>query len=105
MGVLSTRSCLTLRSYGLQPTRLLCPRDFPGRKYWGGLLFPSPGDLPDPEIKLLSPVSPALAGGFFIVEPPGKSQTTEYTLIDSFSTEPVSQLLVLASVSPDGHWG
>ena len=58
-----------------------------------------------PDSCLLSPVSPALAGGFFTVEPPGKSQTTEYTLIDSFSTEPVSQLLVLASVSSDGHWG
>ena len=31
--------------------------------------FPSPGDLPDPEIK---PTSPALAGGFFTTEPPGK---------------------------------
>ena len=27
--------------------------------------FPSPGDLPNPGIKLVSPVSPALAGGFF----------------------------------------
>ena len=24
--------CLTLRPYGLQPTRLLCPWDFPGKK-------------------------------------------------------------------------
>ena len=31
--------------------------------------FPSPGDLPDPEIELSSP---ALAGGFFIAEPTGK---------------------------------
>ena len=30
-----------------------------------GLPFPSPEDLPDPETKLKSPVSPALAGGFF----------------------------------------
>ena len=30
----------------------------------------SPGDLPDPGIK---PVSPALAGRFFITEPPGKT--------------------------------
>ena len=33
------------------------------------LSFPSPGDLPDPEIKTLSP---ALAGRFFTTEPPGK---------------------------------
>ena len=33
--------------------------------------FPSPGDLPGPGIK---PVSPALAGGLFNIEPPEKSQ-------------------------------
>ena len=31
------------------------------QEYWSGLPFSSPGDLPDPEIKLLSPVSPSLA--------------------------------------------
>ena len=30
-----------------------------------GLLCPLPGDLPDPEIKPVSLMSPALAGGFF----------------------------------------
>ena len=38
---------------------------------WGGLPFPSPGDLPDPEIK---PASLGLGGGFFTTEPPGKLQ-------------------------------
>ena len=36
---------------------------------WSGLPFPSPGELPDPETKLMSP---ALAGGFFTAEPPEK---------------------------------
>ena len=40
--------------------------------YWSGLPFPSPEDLPDPEIELISPASPALAGGFITTEPPGK---------------------------------
>ena len=31
-----------------------------------------PGDLPNPGIELMSPASPALAGGFFTTEPPGK---------------------------------
>ena len=44
---------------------------FPGQEYWSGLPFPSPGDIPDPEIKL---ISPALAGGFFTTEPPGNSK-------------------------------
>ena len=34
-------------------------------KYWSGLLFPSPGDLPDSGIEPKSLMSPALAGGFF----------------------------------------
>ena len=35
------------------------------QEYWSGLLGPSPGDLPDPEIETASFTSPALAGGFF----------------------------------------
>ena len=42
---------------------------FPRQEYWCGLLFPSPGDLPNPGIE---PVHPALAGGFFTTKPPGK---------------------------------
>ena len=41
---------------------------FPRQGYWSELPFPSPGDLPAPEIK---PASSALAGGFFTIEPPG----------------------------------
>ena len=42
---------------------------FPRQDYRSGLPFPSPGDLPDPGIESRSPVSPALAGGFFTAEP------------------------------------
>ena len=42
---------------------------FPRQEYWNGLPFSSPGDLCNLEIK---PTSPALAGGFFTTEPPGK---------------------------------
>ena len=45
---------------------------FPRQEYWSGLPFPSPGGLPDPGIKPMSPLSPALADGFFTTEPPGK---------------------------------
>ena len=45
---------------------------FPRQEYWSGLPFPPPGDLLDPGIKPVSLVSPALAGGFFTTEPPGK---------------------------------
>ena len=43
--------------------------EFSRQEYWSGLPFPSPGDLPTPGIE---PSSPALAGGFFSAEPPGK---------------------------------
>ena len=43
--------------------------EFSRQQYWSGLSFSSPGDLPDPEIKS---TCPALAGGFFTTEPPGK---------------------------------
>ena len=46
---------------------------FPRQEYWSRLPFPPPGDLPDPGIKPESPADPALAGGFFTTEPPGKS--------------------------------
>ena len=35
------------------------------QEYWCGVPFPTAENLPDPEIKPVSLVSPALAGGFF----------------------------------------
>ena len=55
----------SLRPNGLKPTRLLCPWDFPGKKTGLGCYALLQGDLPDPRIEPESPVSPALAGGFF----------------------------------------
>ena len=46
--------------------------EFSRQEYWSGLPFTPPGDLPDPGIELVSPASPALAGRFFTLEPPGK---------------------------------
>ena len=42
------------------------------QEYWSGLPFLFPGDLPKPGIKPESFMSPALAGGFFTTEQPGK---------------------------------
>ena len=38
---------------------------FSRQEYWSGLPFPPPGDLPNPGIKPMTPVFPALAGRFF----------------------------------------
>ena len=42
---------------------------FPRQKYWGGLPFPSPGNLSTPGTE---PTSPTLAGDFFTIESPEK---------------------------------
>ena len=43
--------------------------EYSRQEFWSGLPFPSPGNIPDPGIK---PLSPVLAGGFFTTESPGK---------------------------------
>ena len=45
-----------------------------------GLPFPSPGDPPIPGVK---PTSPALAGGFFSTEPPGKPHQGVHVVLQS----------------------
>ena len=40
------------------------------QEYWSELPFLPPGNLPDPGIKLMSLVAPALAGRFLTTEPP-----------------------------------
>ena len=57
--------------HGLQPARLLCPRNSPGKNTGVGCLL-SPGDLPSPGIEPVSPKPPALAGRFLTTELPGK---------------------------------
>ena len=46
--------------------------EFSRQEYWNRLLFPSPVDLPNPEIKLESPMSPALQADSLTAEPSGK---------------------------------
>ena len=47
--ILVVQSCLTPRTHGLQPARLLCPRHSPGKNTGvSGLPCPSPGDPPNP---------------------------------------------------------
>ena len=50
---------------------------FSRQEYWSGLPFPPLGNLPDPGIKPMSPVSPALAGEFFTTAPPGHAFLSE----------------------------
>ena len=42
---------------------------FPKQEFWSSLPFPPPENVPDPGIEPMSPASPALAGGFFTMNP------------------------------------
>ena len=54
--------CVTLWTVALQAPLSM---GFFRQEYWSGLPCPPPGNLPDPQIKLVSLKYPAMAGGFF----------------------------------------
>ena len=58
----------SLQPRGLEPAKLLCPWDYPGKN--AGVSFPPPGDLPNPGIEPRSLMPLALTGRFFTTEPP-----------------------------------
>ena len=55
----------SLRPHGLIAYRAPLSREFSRQKYWSGLPFPSPGDLPNSGVKPMSLPSHALAGRLF----------------------------------------
>jgi len=50
------------------------------QEYWSGLLFPPPGDLPNPGIEPPSLMSPALAGEFFTISITWKASLAAQTV-------------------------
>ena len=62
---------------------------FSRQEYWNGWSCPPPGDLPNPGIEPISPVSPALACRFLTMEPPGKpdEQACEDKYMNSYRCE------------------
>ena len=66
---MNAHSCLTLCNPKTVDHQAPLSMDFSRQEYWIGLLFPSPGNIPDPGIKLASSMS---AGGFFTTDPPRK---------------------------------
>ena len=63
-----TKSCLTLATPWTVAFQATLFKEFSRKEYWSGLPFPPPGDLPDSGIKLISLVSPELAGKFFTTD-------------------------------------
>ena len=56
--------CLTVTVWTV-PHQAPLSMGFSRQEHWSGLPCLPPGDLPDPKIKPVSLISPALAGGFF----------------------------------------
>ena len=56
---------------------------FPRQEYWSGMQFPSPGDLPNPGIKLTLFASPALAGRFFTTEQVNNGNPLQYSCLEN----------------------
>ena len=67
-------SC-SVMSDSLQPWTVACqpplPMEFPRQKYWSGLPFPPPGDLPNPGIKLMPMCLLYWQADYFSLPPPG----------------------------------
>ena len=55
VGGLVAQSCLTLVALWTAACQAPLSMGFSRQKYWNGLSFPSPGDLPDPGIEPESP--------------------------------------------------
>ena len=68
--------------------------EFSRQEHWSELLFPTPGDLPNPRTKPRFLVPPVLAGRFFPTEPPGKpillSRATWMAQLSHFSLQCLS---------------
>ena len=75
------------------------PMKYPRQEYWSGLLFPSLGDLPDPAIQL---ASPALLGGLFTTDPPGKLREKSTTMKKKISAL-ISFLKIQAGFLTSSH--
>ena len=66
-------SCLTLcNPMKYNPPRLFCQLDYPIKNTGVGYQFPLSGALPDQENEPPFYATPALTGGFFLTESPGK---------------------------------
>ena len=86
-GGLAAKSCPTLATPWTAANQAPPSMGFSRQECWGGLPFPSPGDLPDPGIE---PGSPTLQADALPSEPPGKPQliyTLKVSILEIFLRE------------------
>ena len=78
---------------------------FSQQEYWSGLPFLPPGNFPNPAIESVSLLSLALAGRFFITEPPCTSYPAVYFLWHpSLHSKLVNVSVTLIFVSDSSKW-
>ena len=81
---------------------------FSRQEHWVGLPFPMPQDLPDPGVKPASPVSSALAGGFFTIVPKNdfggkrKNKHGSYLVAQTVKNLPAMQETWVLSLGREG---
>ena len=76
----SLQLCPTLWTLWTVARQAPLSTEFFRQEYWSGLPCFSPGDLPDPGIKPMSLMSPALAGGFFTTSATWETQMRQYII-------------------------
>ena len=68
--------------------------EFSRQEYQSVLPYPPPLDLPNLGIKSVSPMSTALAGWFFTMEPPGKPDGTYLNIIKATYDKPTANIIL-----------
>ena len=98
----SLQSCPTLRPYGVQPARLLCPWDSPGKNTGVGCHFLLEGIFPTQRsnLRLLHWQADSLS-----LAPPGKPPLLSKGLKGSHLLKQKPSSSGSASWPPEGHWG
>ena len=95
MKVLITQSCLTL----CNPMDCSSPgfsvMEFSRQEYWSGLLFPSPGDLPDSG---MDHGSPTLQADSLPSEPPGTPTTNLNSVLKSRDITFLTEFLIIKAM-------
>ena len=93
-GGLVAKTCPTLATPWTVAGQAPLSMEFSRQEYWGGLPFPSPGDLPDPEIE---PGCPALQVYSLPTEPPGKSYVFCYAYAEQCTSLALLEIVILSS--------
>ena len=76
---------------------------FSRQEYWSELPCPSPGDLPNPRIELMSSMSAALAGGFFITSSTWE-EAVGLSLWNKMPSQMADMTHSLCQPSPETKW-